>query len=262
MRTLAPGITVNGVRISPEQIDAEVQYHPCASLMEAKYEAMQALVVRELLCQQALAKGLANREQLDAAPDAFIEALLSQELAVPSPTEEECLRYYHSHRQKFCTSPLFEVSHILYLAPSSDREERIAALGRARAALAQISQNPSLFVDIARTQSGCPSRQDGGRLGQIGKGQTVPAFEKALLGMQEGDTSTEPIESEVGFHIIRVHRRSEGSQLPFEVVSEWIARMLGEQVWRKAFTQYIEILASQAAISGFKIRSASSPLLQ
>lgn len=56
MHALAPGISVNGILISPEQISAEVQYHPAPTLFDAKYEAMQALVIRELLIQEAIKK--------------------------------------------------------------------------------------------------------------------------------------------------------------------------------------------------------------
>lgn len=51
MVSLAPGIVVNGVKISPEQINFEVQYHPAATLEDARYAAMKALVIRELLLQ-------------------------------------------------------------------------------------------------------------------------------------------------------------------------------------------------------------------
>jgi peptidyl-prolyl cis-trans isomerase C len=56
----APGITVNGVKITIEQINSEVQYHPAPSLPDAKYQAMQALVIRELLIQQAIKLGLCD----------------------------------------------------------------------------------------------------------------------------------------------------------------------------------------------------------
>ena len=48
----SPGIEVNGIHITPEKINAEVQYHPAPSLQEARHAAMQALVIRELLLQQ------------------------------------------------------------------------------------------------------------------------------------------------------------------------------------------------------------------
>jgi peptidyl-prolyl cis-trans isomerase C len=57
MQTLAPGIEVNGIKISTDEINAEVQYHPAESLFSAKYEAMKALVIREMLIQRAAELG-------------------------------------------------------------------------------------------------------------------------------------------------------------------------------------------------------------
>lgn len=262
MHNLAPGITVNGVHISPEQISAEVQYHSAPTLLEAKYEAMHALVIRELMLQEAIRQGIATRAVADQSPDEVIELLLSREVLVPTPTESERRRYYENNRQKFYTSPLFEVSHILYLADPADKGARKAALKKAQAALAEIKKKRSLFKAIAIRDSACQSGKDGGRLGQIGKGQTVPAFEAALLNMQAGDTSDEPVASEVGYHIIRVHKRVEGNLLPFDAVSDWIAKTLSEQSWTRAFSQYIQLLAGKSEISGFKLRKTNTPLVQ
>ncbi|MCB1537630.1 MAG: peptidylprolyl isomerase [Rhodospirillales bacterium] len=262
MHALAPGITVNGVSITPDQISAEVQYHPAESLLQAKYEAMQALVIRELLVQEAVAKGIAKREEINISHDAAIEKLLKQEISLPVPTDEECRRYYENNPVKFHTSPLFEVSHILYLAPPDNKKARAEALKRAEKTLERISKKASLFKSIAREESGCPSAKDGGRLGQIGKGQTMPAFEAALMKMQAGDISLEPVASEVGYHIIKVHERAEGNRLPFEAVAEWISKTITEQSWRRAFGQYVQILAGKAKISGFKLKASDSPLVQ
>lgn len=262
MHPLAPGITVNGVTITPEQISAEVQYHPAPSLFDAKYNAMQALVIRELLIQETVSKGYATREQMGASPDEFMEKLLQKEINVPSPTDKECKRYYEMNKAKFCTSPLFEVSHILYLAPPGDEEARAAALKKANVALKQILKKSPLFTKIAKAESGCPSSKEGGRLGQISKGQTMPAFEAALMKMKAGDIARKPVETEVGYHIIRVHKRVEGHQLPYESVSEWIARTLTHRAWHRAFHQYIQILAGKSKISGFKLKMADSPLVQ
>jgi peptidyl-prolyl cis-trans isomerase C len=254
--SIAPGITVNGVKISIEQINAEVQYHPALNLKEAKYEAMQALVVRELLLQRAASLGIRG------GSDEAIEDLLDRDISIPEPTIEECRRYYENNRNRFYTSPLFEVSHILYLAHPRDKEAREQALRRADEALARLKENPTLFETIAREESACPSSRQEGNIGQIGRGQTVRGFDDALLGMKAGELSAATVPSEVGYHIIRLHRRMDGALLPFEAVQERIAEHLKKQSWQRAFSQYLQILAGDAEISGFRLRSADSPLVQ
>ena len=60
----------------------------------------------------------------------------------------------------------------------------------------------------------------------------------------------------------RLDRRIEGRQLPFEAVSEQIAAYLREHVWRRAVSQYLQLLVGQAEIRGIALNGASTPLVQ
>lgn len=262
MKALSPGIEVNGMKISIEEINAEVQYHPAESLFSAKYEAMKALVIREILIQRAMEMGLCRRDEAVKNPDLVIEDLLAKEISIPEADHKTCERYYGNNKEKFFTSPLFEVSHILYMAPVDDQDTRSKALAQAEAALSRIKAAPDTFEKIARDESACSSAKDGGRLGQISRGQTMPAFEAALFQMREGEISVEPIATEVGYHIIKAHKRVDGQQLPFENVKDWIAQDLREKSWRQAFSQYIQILVGKSRISGFRLEGAQNPLVQ
>ncbi len=262
MQTLAPGITVNGIKITPDEINAEVQYHPAESLFSAKYEAMRALVIRELLLQRAAELGLCQRDEAIKNPDPVIESLLEQEISVPDADPETCRRYYENNKSQFFTSPLFEVSHILYMAPLDNQEARSEALLKAQSALAKIKFSPDLFGSIAQEESACSSAKEGGRLGQISRGQTMPAFETALFAMKAGDLSAAPVATEVGYHIIKVHECAQGQQLPFENAAEWIARDLHQKSWNRAFHQYIQLLAGRCKISGFRFDGVKNPLVQ
>ncbi len=181
---------------------------------------------------------------------------------MPEADIESCRRYYENNREKFFTSPLFEVAHILYMAPPEDDAARAEAFERASNALERLKASPELFAEIAKTDSACSSAKDGGRLGQISRGQTMPAFEAALFQMQEGEISAAPVASEVGYHIIKVFRRVDGRQLPFENVTDWIAQELQEKSWNRAFSQYIQLLAGRARITGFRLDGAQNPLVQ
>ncbi len=259
----APGITVNGIKITSEQINSEVQYHPAESLFSAKYEAMQSLVIKELLIQRAVDLGLCDdHDEAIKKPDDILEILFEKEITVPDADIETCQRFYEANKGKFYTSPLFEASHILYPAPSEDQEARDLALKSANKALARINEKPESFEKIAQTESACSSAKTGGHLEQITKGQTTPAFEIALLDMQEGEISKEPLASEFGYHLIKIHKRLEGKQLPFDAVEDWITDYLKRQSWQRAFSQYVQLLAGKAEISGFQLKHADSPLVQ
>lgn len=257
---IKPRISVNGIGITQAQIDAEVQYHPAANFFDAQEEAARALVVRELLLQRAAKLGLC--EGGDASPEKIIEELLVREVTTPEPDDEICRRYYESNKKKFVTTPLYEAAHILFLAPPEDEDARSRARDKAERAIAYLQEHPLEFAKYAESHSACSSGRTGGQLGQLGKGQTLPAFEAALEELDEGCISASPVSTEVGYHVIRMGRKIQGRELSYEAVREWISGFLKEKCFQQAVRQYIQILAGQASIVGIKITQSDSPLVQ
>ena len=180
-------IRVNGVEIEAEAVAREVQLHPAASLEEARQAAAQALVVRELLLQEAhrlaLAPTSADDEDDEAeedreedVDDALIRTLLEREVSVSESGEERCRRHYQQNAGSYCTPKLYEASHILFAAPPDDPNGRESARRAALDALAALQKNPRGFTDLAREHSACPSGAEGGGLGQFTADQMVLEF--------------------------------------------------------------------------------------
>ena len=128
-----------------------------------------------------------------------------------------------------------------------------AARHAAAALIATLEAQPHQFAALAQQHSACPSAQAGGNLGQIGPGDTTPEFEAALVKLAPGETTREPVETRYGFHIIRLERRIDGRQLPFELVRERIAAYLMERTRRMASAQYVARLAAAADVSGISL---------
>jgi peptidyl-prolyl cis-trans isomerase C len=123
-------------------------------------------------------------------------------------------------------------------------------------------REPKRFAAVAAEMSNCPSAQQGGNLGQISRGDTVPEFEKALFRLGPTGLLRELVRSRYGFHIVAVDRRVPGAKLPFEVVRDDIAERLGAMVEEKALRQYISVLAGQADIQGADLNATEIPLVQ
>ncbi|MEW6644913.1 MAG: peptidylprolyl isomerase [Pseudomonadota bacterium] len=266
-RVAANPVTVNGVTISRKAIAAEVQNFPAVNPGEGWQAAARALVVRELLLQEASRLGIAVDPQADAqgrmetAEDALVRALIAQEVRTPEADEATLRRFYDNNRDRFTSRPLDEADHILIAARRDDVAAFAAARDKAVALAAMLSAAPDRFADLAREWSDCPSREVGGSLGQIGPGDTTAEFERALASLVPGQISA-PVETRYGVHLIRLVRRVEGRQLPFEVVRERIARYLDDHVRRQASAQYIALLVGRAAITGVTLDGASTPLVQ
>ncbi len=258
-------IRVNGVAIAADAIHAEMQNHPAESPESAMEAAARALVVRTLLLQEADRLGIAApADDPDGAlpDDLRIARLIEQEVAMPEADEAACRRYYDSNRARFRSPDLFSARHILFAAAPDDAEARTAAKARAAEALRTLAEQPDRFPDLARTQSDCPSREQGGDLGQITRGSTVPEFETYLMSLDVGETCPVPVESRYGYHVVQLLERAEGRDLPFEQVHRRIADYLSDAVWRRAVHQYLLILAGRAQIEGIDLPAAASPLVQ
>lgn len=101
-------VFVNGVEITDEQVFREMQHHPATSREEAMLEAARALAIRELLVQEAVARGVAeSRESIGEEPNAEdprIQALLAEVIKIPRPDDVTCRRFYDQNPSLFSQS--------------------------------------------------------------------------------------------------------------------------------------------------------------
>ena len=257
-----PIVSVNGVQIAPEAMAQELQYHPAESREEAVFLAARALVIRELLQQRIRELGVllevgAGENEEEAAT----RLLLEREVKVPDCDEATCVRYFDSNRGRFHSAPLLAVRHILLECAPDDAEARHVAHSQAEVLLLSLQESPASFADLALKYSACPSKAQGGSLGQVSKGQTVPELERQLFTLAPG-LASKPLESRYGWHVICVDQRIEGQPLPYEAVATAIRTQLQQGVWQKALVQYLQTLIGAADVRGIALQGADSPLVQ
>lgn len=249
-------VVVNGTRITAREIAAEMQHHAASSAEAAWNAAAQALVVRRLLQEAAAARGL------DPEDDASLDALLDAEVTVPEPDEASARRWHAAHPDRFGAPDLWEASHILVAADPEDAGARTTARARAQEILDQVLAEPSRLPALARLHSDCPSREQGGRLGQVARGSTVPEFEAALEGLHAGETRAEVVPSRYGMHVVHLHSHAPAQRVPYDAIAGRVAADLRAQAWRAAVRQYILVLAGRGRIEGLDIAAAAGPLVQ
>ena len=221
-----PRIRVNGVLIEPEAMALELQYHPAAEQSEAMFLAAQALVIRELLQQRCSELSVQVEAGIgESQEEAAIRSLIELEVPVPEADESVCEHFYASNLPRFVSAPLLAARHILLECAPDDIEARISKREQADALLVQLQADPQRFTELALAHSACPSKEQGGALGQLSKGQTVPEFERQLFRQPQGLVS-QPLESRYGFHVVYVDQRIERLQLPYEAVALDIRREL------------------------------------
>jgi peptidyl-prolyl cis-trans isomerase C len=249
-------VRIDGVEIPPEAIAREIQHHPAPDAESAWRSAASALVIRELLVREARRRGIhagtepdeSGREETEE--EALVRALVEEAVEPEPPDERECRAFYEARRDRFRTPDLFEAAHILLEPEGAEREAWDLAEARARAVIAEVGDDPAAFAEVARQLSACPSASQDGSLGQVSRGELLPAVQAALDALPEGAVRREPVRSPFGWHVIRLHRRIPGRALPYEAVAPRIAEILGARSWSRAATRLVTALAAEAEIEG------------
>jgi peptidyl-prolyl cis-trans isomerase C len=247
---------VHGVEIPESLIAEEAQNHPSLSAGEARTAAGHALATKALLLRRAAELGLVADPELDedgreeTSEAALVRQVLEAEVEIATPTDAEIRRVFDAQRHRFRSPLLYEASHIL-IAPAADGE---VALEQARliaeSVAADLSARPETFEQIARETSDCPSAEVGGSLGQLKPGDLVAEVEAALLRLQPGEIARDPVRSRFGWHVLRLARRIDGRELPFEVAAERIRLHLESRAWIAAASRYVQVLADEARSRG------------
>jgi len=133
-------------------------------------------------------------------------------------TDEEAKKFFEEHPEQFAPQATFNASHILV-----ETEEQAAEIAE------QIKSGELTFEDAAMQFSSCPSKQNGGSLGEFGHGQMVPEFEAACEALEEGELSA-PVQTQFGWHLIKLVSKGMGKPVEYKDVAEQLKEaLMGEK---------------------------------
>lgn len=239
-------IKVNGVEIDDAAIDVEALQH--LNSEDPRDAAMQTLALRELMLQRA--------RSLNISGDSIEETLallIEQEVTVEPADEAACRRFYDENQPSFVRPETRVAHHILMqLGDAPDPELLNATAGQL---LLDVIAEPERFAEFAREYSSCPSSEEGGYLGPITRGQTVPEFEDALFKLADGELCTQLVQTQFGLHIIKGGPAEPAASLSFAEVKDQLTAYLTENGLREAMQPYLLHLVSQASIEGYEMPS-------
>jgi peptidyl-prolyl cis-trans isomerase D len=160
---------------------------------------------------------------------------------LPAIAEAEAKAFYEQNKSRFGQDEQLRASHILLTAgEGGTAKDKAGAKKRAEELLARVRANPGEFDKLAREHSKDPgSAASGGDLGWFGRGMMVKPFEDAAFGLKEGQTS-DVVESDFGYHIIRVTGVRAAQTRPFDEVRSQIEADLKREAAGKRFAEIAE----------------------
>ena len=181
----------------------------------------------------------------------IIENYIEQEI-VPKQqvTDAEVKAFYDKNPETFTQSEQVRASHILITvdAKATDAEKK-KAKEKIEALLKQVKTGAD-FSKLAQENSGCPSSKQGGDLGYFGKGQMVKSFEEAAWSLKPGEVSG-VVETQFGYHIIKVSEKKAASKISFDEVKAKIADNLKRKKIGDAINATLEDAKKKAKIEVF-----------
>lgn len=177
---------------------------------EAEFRAQLAKLKENLLTSYAAEKAIANAAKVK---DSDVES------------------YYNEHLDKFVSGETVNASHILV-----DSEEAALAI------YGKIANGEISFEDAAKEHSSCPSKENGGTLGDFTRGQMVPEFDNAVFSMEIGEITKTPVKTQFGYHLIKLNSKQESTTAPLSEVKDTIKAHLENENQRKAYESKINQL--------------------
>ncbi|MBQ5965272.1 SurA N-terminal domain-containing protein [Massilia sp. ZL223] len=181
-------------------------------------------------------------EQVKAEYVVFDQSVVESQVQV---SDAEVTEYYNKNLKSYITPEQRTASHILITVPRDAKPaDQAAAKAKAEAALAEVRKNPASFAAVAKAQSQDPgSAQAGGDLGVVEKGLFVKPVEDAIYALKEGEIGN-LVQSEFGWHVIKVTSVKPASQKPLEAAKDEIVADLKKQKMSKKYSELAETFSN------------------
>lgn len=285
-------VTVNGTEIKRSDFENAVQGYAIEQLRktsdqlsdqelrELRELALEKLIARELIYQEALLYGVvATEEAIDEekykiianfpSEDEFYATLekagidamtyhrmLRQDISVnlmterktadlPEPEDNEIAALYQEHPEKMIRKGRVRACHIL--AKMTD-DEGAKALAKIKELQPQVTIDN--FAEQARQHSDCPSSTAGGDLGWFRRGDMVKQFEDVAFSLEVGQVS-DIVATQFGFHLITVLEKEEDAQLSLDEARPQIVKVIKDEAAALLLKKWVEDLKERAEITFF-----------
>jgi len=219
-------IAASGAIVTPQEVKAEFQKD--FEKIKLEYISYNPETLRATLkpTQEELKAYFERNKGFFSVPETRSFLLLVGDPAKMAETIEvsdaQVQAYYNSHRETYRTPERAHVRHILFETANKPKDEQEKIKAKAQEALKKLKGGAD-FAKVAKEDSGDPGTKDkGGDLGWVVRGQMVKNFETASFTQKVGEIG-DLVPTEYGFHIVQVLERQEPRTQPLAEVRDAIA---------------------------------------
>ena len=239
--------TVAGREIKESDLQTVVERYPAErrgyfETVEAKKQLLEQMVSFELINILGKELNIDSTEEYkenvrQAEKDILTQLTINKVLLEVTVTDEDALNYYNTNKDAFIQQPTISAKHILV-----DSKELCDKIKN------EITLNEITFEDAAIKYSTCPSKEQGGNLGSFGRGMVVPEFEDAAFKL-EINVVSDPVQTQFGYHLIKVEDKNEGKEMLFEEVKEQIVNTLLQEMQQRKYLDVVKELEKKYGVT-------------
>ena len=237
---------VAGVEITQNDLEEIIMRYPedkrgYLNNEQGKKQLLEQIIAFELFNKFGLESNIDKTEEYKkeiekVEKDILTQMTINKVLSDIVITDEDMKKYYEQNKAQFKKPETISAKHILV----SDMEE-------ANSIKKELDNNSISFEEAAKKYSSCPSKEQGGDLGEFGRGMMVPEFEKAAFELEIGEIS-EPVKTQFGYHIILVESKNEAKEEEFDKVKDMIFNQMTQQAQQKKYIDMIMQLESKYGV--------------
>ena len=246
-----PVATVGDLTITSADV-AQAAADFSQELEQVPAERRQSILI-DVLVDMALLAGAAEVAGLDKGPAfqrrlAFLRTralrnIYVEKQIVGTITPDDIKAEYDRQSAEFQPQEEISARHIL-----------VASKEEAEALIVELDAGKD-FADLAKEKSTGPTGPNGGDLGRFSRGRMVPEFEAAAFDLAAGAYSSEPVETQFGWHVIKVEERGESGLPPLAQMEDQVRSALVRQNFETVMTRLraetpVEIIGAAAEGGG------------
>ncbi|MCG8025690.1 MAG: nitrogen fixation protein NifM [Candidatus Thiodiazotropha endolucinida] len=225
-----------GLIIPEQQLDQSV------AEVASRYESGEEFV-SDLVANGLDESGLRQAIQRELMFDGVMQMVAAKSAEV---SDLDMRLFYEMHHERFESPEQRSARHILITVNPEYPENSLAeARARMEQVVEKLAGRTNRFAEFAKRYSECPTAMEGGKLGDVSRGQLYAELDAVLFNMQENQLSP-IVESEMGFHLLLCEKIKPGKRLAFAKAAPRIQQILHERQRRNCQKSWLASLRQSA----------------
>lgn len=240
--------TVNGIEITADILDRTIELLPPErrGYFDSEFgrkQLLDQLVSVELINAFGTDLGLENDPEYQvqmeqAAKDIKYSFTMNKIMSTITVDDEEAARIYETHPERYKGQETVTASHVLV------DDEALA-----KEIIAKIESEELSFADAATEYSSCPSKEQGGNLGEFGRGMMVKEFEEAAFAMEAGEMTKMPVKTQFGYHVILTTDKQGDAPKSFDEVKDEVKSKMLQDKQMEYYTKLVQELKEKFEVT-------------